>query len=431
MRMRYLLVVASALLAACGGRAAGIPDTDSPAALDARTSHEHVIYDFQGGADGAGPEGTLIADASGALYGTTTYGGISGCTFGAGCGTVFKLAPNGNAYVHTVLYKFLGASDGDGPGSGVIADSSGALYGTTEYGGSDGDGIVFRLTPSGSSYKETVLYTFTGGQDGNAPLAGLTIDSAGDLFGATLLGGGGGTQCHVSGGCGTLFELQRSGSSYTERVIYRFRGGRDGATPSSPPVFVGNDLYGTAATGGGSRSCGGAPINTGCGTIYKLTPNGNSYRLRVIYRFMGQPDDAANPFAGLTIDARGNFYGVGQYGGAQNQGAVFVLKRSGKARTEKLLHSFGASGDASYPLAGLTLGANGLLYGASEYGGSPGDGTVFDVETSGAERVLLAFTGGASGANPGGGILAFHGALYGTATYGGTSSSAAGIVFKL
>lgn len=433
MRGCRLAPVAALILSACSGAGGpGAPPVNAPVSLAVRAPSETVLYDFKGGSDGADPEGTLIADATGALYGTTTYGGVYGCAFNAGCGTVFKLTPLGGSYTHSVLYTFLGGTDGEGPGSGVVADSRGALYGTTEYGGSHGDGTVFKLTPSGSTYVEKVLYSFGGGQDGDAPLAGLTIDSAGNLFGATLLGGGYSPKCTTGAGCGTLFELKRGGGTYTERILYPFHGGRDGATPGSPPLIVGNDLYGTAATGGGNPACGSAPINTGCGTVYELKPHGDTYAFHTIYRFAGTPHDAANPFAGLVLRKNGTFYGLGQYGGLENEGAIFALKNSRAGYTKRLLHSFSGTRDGSYPVSTLALGRRGMLYGTSEYGGtSNNDGAVFDLQPPRTEQLLFAFPGGTGGAYPVGGILALGDFLYGTATYGGTSSLAAGIVFRL
>jgi uncharacterized repeat protein (TIGR03803 family) len=433
MRGYYLGPIAVLAISACSSAGGpGVTPLEAAAPLAERAAGETVLYNFQGGADGADPEGTLIADASGALYGTTTYGGVYGCAFNAGCGTVFKLTPHGGTYSHSVLYAFAGGSDGDGPGSGVVADSHGHLYGTTEYGGAHGDGIVFKLTPSGSSYSETVLYSFAGGADGDAPLAGLTIDSAGDLFGATLLGGGYSAKCTTGSGCGTIFELKRSGAAYAERILVRFGGGRDGATPGSPPLIAGKDLYGTTATGGGTPTCGSAPINTGCGTIYELRPSGSTYALHTLYRFAGAPHDAANSFAGLTLAKDGTFYGLGQYGGVENAGAIFALRFSKKGMSERLLHSLGRGTDGSYPVATLALGRDGALYGTSEYGGgSNDDGAVFDLQPPRTEQVLFEFPGGTGGAYPIGGILVGSTALYGTATYGGTASSAAGIIFAL
>jgi uncharacterized repeat protein (TIGR03803 family) len=391
-----------------------------------------VLYDFQAGDDGASPQGALVAGRGGVIFGATAFGG-TGCFHG--CGTVFELKKNGGAYTESVLYRFAGGTDGEGPGSGVIADANGALYGTTEYGGdSAGDGTVFKLTPSGTAYVESVLYRFRGGKDGDGPLAGLTMDRAGNLYGATLLGGNGpacGTTASGNVGCGTLFELRRSGSSYTEHVLYRFQSGADGATPGSPPIFVGRDLYGTAATGGGNPKCGGAPINAGCGTVYELSPRRRGgWTLSVVYAFTGTPNDAANPFAGLVAGSGGTLYGVGQYGGSANEGAAFAVVPAG--HSESVLHSFTGGSDGSYPTPTLAESRGGTLYGTSEFGGPANAGVVFSIVPSGAERVLLAFDSPAGGEYPVGGILVGRkDALYGTATYGGTASAAAGVAFRL
>ncbi|MGA9944293.1 MAG: choice-of-anchor tandem repeat GloVer-containing protein [Candidatus Cybelea sp.] len=425
--------------AACSVNSGFSPAVTPSAAPEARQAgaRERVIYSFQSGADGADPLGTLAADSRGALYGTTAFGGGGGCF--DGCGTVFKLTRSSGKYVEHVLYSFKGPSsmDGAGPGAGVIVDAGGALYGTTEYGGDyAGDGIVFKLTPSGSKYGETVLDRFKGGSDGTAPLASLTMDSKGNLYGATLLGGGA-TACgqNRSGGyvgCGTVFELKGSGSRYKERVLHSFQSGTDGATPGSPPIVVGRALYGTAATGGGNPACGGAPINPGCGTIYRLKPARRGYSFSVVYAFTGMPNDGANSFGGLVADDAGTLYGTTQYGGAQNQGAVFSLAPSGSTYRESLVHSFGGANDGSYPLAGLALGGH-RLYGTTQYGGgSANAGVVFELSASLAERVLYRFESAGAGEYPVGGILVGgkH-ALYGTTSYGGAASAAAGTVFSL
>lgn len=437
MRFAFRIAALTLVLAAAACSSAGglpnVPRSIAPASGGAGT-RERVIYNFKGGSGGASPQGTLTADQRGAIYGTTTYGGIYGCTFNAGCGTVFKLTRVERRYVHRVLYEFQGGKDGNGPNSGVVAETGGVLYGTTEYGGAFGLGTVFELTPSGKSYKEKLLHSFGGARDGDAPFGGLTVDGAGDLFGATLLGGGGGSQCSTGSGCGVVFELLHSGERYTERILHRFTGGRDGATPGSPPIFAGDKLLGTAATGGGNPSCGGAPINTGCGTVYELDPQGGTYHFRAIYWFGGMAGgDAANPFAALTAGASGTFFGLGQYGGKRDAGAVFALKPSRTGYSERTLHSFGATGDGSYPLYPLAVGKKGTLFGMTEYGGTPSsDGTVFAVTQSGSESVLLAFANGPKGAYPEGGLLVGNdGTLYGTASYGGTASLAAGIAFTL
>lgn len=433
--------VAALALGACAANHAIAPlPSGSGAARVRDAASETVVYSFRAGNDGADPFGTLIADRSGALYGTTAFGGGGSCF--AGCGTVFTLTPSGSAYSEAILYSFRGSSanDGSGPAAGLVADASGALYGTTEYGGDTaGNGTVFKLTPNGSSYSETVLHRFSGGKDGTAPLGALTLDARGNLYGTTLLGGSA-SACGPNGtggyeGCGTVFELARSGSTYKERVLYRFQSGTDGATPGSPPVIIGKLLVGTAATGGGNPSCGGAPINRGCGTVYALTIGRKHATLTVLYAFTGEPSDGANPFAGLAINKSGVLYGSTQYGGSANEGAAFSLTPSGSHYTEKVLHSFTGGSDGAYPLAPLALGKHGRLYGVTQYGGSSNAGVAFELRKArGAyvESVLYTFATAAGGEYPVGGLLErAGGTLYGTTTYGGAASSAAGTVFTL
>jgi uncharacterized repeat protein (TIGR03803 family) len=356
---------------------------------------------------------------------------------------VFKLTPSGSGYTETILYSFKGSdqNDGSGPGAGLVIDASGALYGTTEYGGdSAGDGTVFKIAANAESYTETVLHRFTAGKDGSAPLSSLTLDPRGNLYGTTLLGGNAST-CGTNGsggnvGCGTVFELSPTGSAYKERVLYRFQSGTDGATPASPPILVGKRLIGTAATGGGNPSCGGAPINRGCGTLYALTPGHKHAVFTVLYTFTGEPSDGANPFAGLVMNKNGVLYGTGQYGGSANEGSAFSLTPSGSHYTEKLLHSFTGGNDGAYPLAPLALGKHGALYGVTQYGGgSRNAGIAFELRKAHgayAESVLYTFATPSGGEYPVGGLLVPAGSkLYGTTSYGGTASAAAGTVFTL
>ncbi len=379
-------------------------------------------------------------DGSGALYGTTEFGGNGSCF--RGCGTVFKLTPSGGAYVESILYTFQGpsAKDGAGPAAGVVADARGALYGTTEYRGNGaGDGTAFKLSPSGSKYVETILHRFKGDRDGTSPFGGLTMEANGTLFGTTLLGGGA-SACgqNASGGfvgCGTVFELKPLGANYRERILYRFQSGTDGATPGSAPIFVEGILYGTAATGGGNPSCGGAPINPGCGSVYKLAPRNADYTFGLIHTFTGMRSDGANPFGGLVAEGH-RFCGSTQYGGEQNQGTVFSLTGGGSGFTETTLHSFAGGNDGSYPLAGLALRHGTTLYGTTEYGGRAYNaGVLFDVRPSASgwvEHILQRFDNLAGGEYPIGGILTGkRGALYGTTSYGGTASASGGTVFEL
>jgi hypothetical protein len=284
---------------------------------------EHGLYTFRGGLDGAHPSGGLTPGAGGVFYGTTPQGGVTGsspCTGGnGGCGTVFKLTPSGTRYKETVLYRFRGGTDGANPEvASVIEGAGGVLYGTTEFGGvgscsgsgSNGCGTVFKLTPSGSSYAESVLYSFQAGTDGANPRASLIIDKSGALYGTTA---GGGLTPSVCGWCGVVFKLTPSGSGYVESVLYRFLGGSDGLDPQASLLADKNGtLSGTTVQGGGSSACSG-----GCGTVFKLTPSGSAYKESVLHRFSGGKD-GANPAASLIVDANGVLYGTTLYGGGSS-----------------------------------------------------------------------------------------------------------------
>jgi uncharacterized repeat protein (TIGR03803 family) len=194
------------------------------------------MYDFAGSpADGSGP-GDLVAGPVGALFGTTYSGGA------VNKGTVFKFVPTRTNDTETVLWNFAGGTDGASP-NGVVVDHSGDIYGTTGGGGASNFGVVFKLTPSGTGYTETILHTFTGGSDGAFPSAAVAING-GVLYGTT---NGGGISCGA-GGCGTIFSVSTAGSDY--KVRYRFRGGADGFGPYGALLLHGGALYGTTTSGG-------------------------------------------------------------------------------------------------------------------------------------------------------------------------------------
>lgn len=232
-----------------------------------------TVYDFTGGTDGAGPYGNLIADAGGSLYSTTARGGNSGCGFG--CGTVFEITLTKNGYSEHVLHRFKGGNDGQWPKAGLLADANGALYSTTQGGGGGscsngrylrGCGTIFKLTPSRGKYSESILYRFHGASDGAFSYSSLVADTNGALYGAEFLGGKG--ACSLSyepPGCGTVFKLTGSGTTYTETTVYAFKGGTDGAFPIAGPILVKGLLYGVTSSGG---KC----YPSGCGTVYKLKP---------------------------------------------------------------------------------------------------------------------------------------------------------------
>lgn len=252
------------------------------------------------------------------------------------------------------------------------------------------------------------LYSFKGGADGVLPFAPL-LDVNGTLYGTTESGG---TGCGSSG-CGTVFTITASGA---ERVLYRFKGGKDGSGPEAGLVDVNGRLYGTTFSGGGT----GCYENAGCGSVFAVTTTGKE---TVLHSFAGGAKDGEYPWAGL-IDVDGTLYGTTAYGGADNDGTVFTVSTSG---AESLLYSFkGSPADGATPVAPL-LDVKGKLYGTTDGGGASGYGTVFSITTSGKETVLHSFAGGAGdGAEPWAGLINVKGALYGTTSEGGSTESDCG-----
>jgi uncharacterized repeat protein (TIGR03803 family) len=301
---------------------------------------ESVLYSFcslNNCVDGEYPQSSLVFDPTGNLYGTTASGGAgSACDIFDGCGTVFKVTPSsGGSWAESVLHIFCSlAACADGqPGqdslAGVIFDGAGNLYGTTSEGGNlnqcggSGCGVVFELTPKADgSWKEEVLYGFTGGRDGAAPEASLLFDGSGNLYG-TAHSGGNSPQCDPGSGCGVAFELTPdSQGSWKEKVLHSFAG-VDGGIPFASLVFdkAGN-LYGTTAVGGDLRLCRG-PFS-GCGVVFELTPNSKGgWKETVLHRFLDHP--GADPKAGVILDAAGNVYGTTLGDRTTTFGSVFEI----------------------------------------------------------------------------------------------------------
>ncbi len=281
----------------------------------------------------------------------------------------------------SVLYSFRAQADGYLPHSYAIFDKAGNLYGTAEYGGIGdcsvngtpaGCGMVFEVSPPSNgklAWTESVLYRFRGGMDGAQPFVGLTFDSSGNLYGTTIAGG---YDTNCAGGCGTVFRLAPPalpGGTWSETIVYRFIGSGDGGQPYSDVILdqKGN-LYGTTAIGGGSTNCIG-----GCGTVFQLRPpsqRGGNWTERVLYSFQGIPD-AAIPYAGLVRDAKGNLYGTANVGGLYDFGVVFQLTAPSPNGpwTVTIIHDFAGGTDGANPEAPLTLDGSGNLYGTTAYGG--------------------------------------------------------------
>lgn len=331
---------------------------------------ETVLYEFQGINDGASPAGALILDHAGNLYGTTVTGGNPAVCNGEGCGTVFKLSPNTNGtWTETVLARFLGSTDVAQPALGVVMDSAGNLYGASQGGCiEECNGTIFKLAPgSNGTWTESILYTFQGGTDGGFPTP-IVLDSAGNIFGTTFSGGG---VCS----CGTVFELSppQSGTTWKKTVLYSFNDGLGGGSPSSGVIFdsAGN-LYGTTYDGG-SFAC----PQSGCGVVYRLTPESSGWKFGVVYTFNGvNGSRGAQPSGGLTMDSTGNLYGTTSGGGnltcnnGNGCGTVFELSREtgNNFAFSKVFQFSGTSG--SFPNTGVIVDGSGNLYGSTFTGGN-------------------------------------------------------------
>ncbi|HEY3638488.1 MAG TPA: choice-of-anchor tandem repeat GloVer-containing protein [Rhizomicrobium sp.] len=389
--------------------------------------HDTLLYSFGANAsDGAYPFAGLIADSSGDFFGTTEYGGTNNL------GTVFELSSSGT---ESVLYSFAGgASDGAIPAASLISDSLGNLYGTTVNGGSGdcsdaGCGTVFEVTPAGA---EKVIYQFQGDADGLNPQASLFMDGSGNLFGTTYAGG----SQNCEGGCGTVFELSPSkGGGWTESVIYSFQGGNDGDGPQGGLVEDSSgNLYGTTSFGGASTHC-----PTGCGTVFQLSPSGNgSWTNKVIYFFKPplHGGDGAYPASNLMMDGQGNLWGTTPQGGSKSCGggcgAVFELAKTGKnSWAETTPFRFAAGKHGAFPTGTVVSDSSHNLYGVTAGAGTSDCGVLYEIYSSGQGKTLYSFAGGASDGCQGYGTLFMgqNSTLYGVTAYGGASD--VGAIFQL
>jgi uncharacterized repeat protein (TIGR03803 family) len=380
-----------------------------------------VLYNFTGGQDGAHPRAGVTMDAAGNLYGTAYAGGDLTCYPPHGCGTAYELKHKGSGFVFKPLYIFGVGAPGGMPAAPVVFGPGGALYSTTSYGGINGKGVVFKLRRRVRFPKlwvENVLYAFKGGADGDGsnPI-GLVFDQAGNLYGTTS---GGGTYGH-----GTVYELSSSGGTWTDNVLHVFGSGSDGSTPyRSVLVFdnVGN-LYGTTSLGGAN----------GYGTVFQLTPSGSGWTENVIYNFQGE-NDGGYPYSGLIFDQSVNIYGTATDFGTGGGGTIFELSPSGGGWTYSVLYSIpGPTGYSCGPAWALVMDAAGNLYDTTQCDGANTLGNVFKLTNTGGiwtYASLHDFTGGDDGGFPASSvILDTSGNLYGTAGYGGTNGQ--GVVWEI
>ena len=321
-----------------------------------------TLHSFTGGSDGNAPFANVTIGPDGNVYGTTIFGG-GGCQ-PDGCGIVFRLTPPARICSHTscpwtetVLYRFMDSPTGLRiPYGGVTFDSAGNLYGTAAAGGTGGCGLqgcgaVYKLTSSGGAWTASVIYNFTGFEDGAFPTATMTIDQAGNLYGTTYYE--------------SVFELLPSAAGWTENTLYTFHNGSDGGNPYAGVIFdsAGN-LYGATTT---------ITQQDPGGVVYKLTHSSGSWVYSVLYSY----DFSGGIFGNVAIDGAGNIYGTAINGGIHQAGSVFKLTNSGGVWSLTDLYDFGG---IAWPEGNVLLDAAGNLYGTAMNGGQYGYGAVWEIE---------------------------------------------------
>lgn len=440
MRVLGFLAIAictGAFLGGCRGYvpASQISSPATPGSLETKAGHGAsvftVLHVFRAPPQGQNPLAPVIADSAGNIFGETSQGGHS--TEGGGCGTVFEMKPAGTGYTEVTLHTFRSEPDGCGPSGGLTIDSNGAIYGTTEWGGTtlgQGAGTVFRLTPSGSGYKYAVIYRFKNNRDGAWPVGSVLV-SNGVVYGATQYGASYACAGNTEG-CGTVYKLTPSGKKYNETILYVFKGGDDGLLPIAGVAMDSSGaLYGTTQYGGGYGSIGE-------GTVYKLTPSGSGYHENVIHAF--GYSDGSTPWAPVIVESNGAVVGTTVYGGGGSDGGgvVFRLAPSGSKYQDTILYRFAGGSDGSQPQAPI-VDDRGVLFGTTTDGadGFPCRhqcGTIYELrQTKGGyqHKVLFSFHS-QTGYFPRAGVIVREHTLYGTTYFGGERRKyAAGTVFRL
>ena len=349
---------------------------------------ETLLHMFQGStADGSLPEAGLVADSTGNLYTTTASGGA------AALGTVVELSPPSNgqtSWAETVIYNFQGGTDGANPTASLLADAAGNFYTTTSAGGASGYGTIVMLTPPGNgqtAWTESVLYTFAHPKEGAQPMAALIADAAGNLYTTTSTGGTGKGPCfgdrNNKDGCGTVIELLRPAKpkgKWTEAVLYNFQGGTDGAIPLAGLLAdAAGNLYTTTNVGGSDVKC--YLKLQGCGTVVELSPpaGGEAPWTDTVLYVSNKTTNL--PRSSLLADAAGNLYTTGVE-------SIFKLAPPSGGNTgwtETVLQTFSQKkqSDGYAPAAGLIADSAGTLYTTTAAGGSSGSGTVIALSGSG------------------------------------------------
>jgi uncharacterized repeat protein (TIGR03803 family) len=382
---------------------------------------EQVIFNFTG-KNGMTPNSRLIQGPSGILYGTTIYGGQPGpnCIVNSGCGVVFALAPkSGGGWNYRRLHAFTGGTDGGIPGTSLLLDAAGNLYGVATSGGAYAGGLVFKLSPvAGGAWTETVIYAFNPANtaDGVSPTDGLIADSAGNFYGNTGNGGP-----HQNG---TVFRLTpNSDGTWNESVLYDFTASSDGCAVAGGVVFdKSGNLFGT------TTGCGAF----GLGNVFELSPNSSGgWTESVLYSFNGCCPN--NPSGPLIVDSAGNLYGTGPN---PDDGYIYQLAKGSDGRwTENIIYAFPDIQHGEGPAGGLIADKNGNLYGTTAHGGAQfGNGLVFKLTPhlngTWSETIVYAFAGGPDATEATAGVtFGKGGVVYGTTLYGGSAGD--GAVFKI
>jgi len=372
---------------------------------DSAKATETVLYSFAGGNDGAFPAGILASDAAGNLYGVTEVGGSSGA------GTVFQLSPGSTGgWTESVIYTFTGGADGRYPTGGLTIDTAGNLYGTTAEAGANGLGTVFELSPSsGGGWSFSTIHTFSG-PDGATSYTPVTF-YAGNLYGTTRTGG--------THGYGVVFEMKLNADGvWNGSVLYSFTGGKDEGFPMSGLALdPSGNLYGTNV----------GVVEDAPGVVFELSrqPRGN-WKIDVLPMVGLYPDGAP------ILDPAGNLYGTTLQGG-YGYGNIYELQpESGGRWKHETLWAFSGSTDGNRPSSALVRDSEGNLYGVTPSGGATGNGVAYELIYESPywnELELYSFKGGTDGSAPGTLLAGPTGTFYGTTGFGGANSL--GTVFAI
>jgi uncharacterized repeat protein (TIGR03803 family) len=386
------------------------------------TQRERVLISFEGIPDGANPAAALVADGKGNFYGTAA----NGCTYNYGC--VFRVSNVGGIWTETVLYSFSGP-DGATPGASVILDSAGNLYGTTSLGGAFNAGTAFKLTPaSGGPWTETVLHSFGSGSDGYDP-SELILASDGDIYGITQFGG---TASSGPDNGGTVYRLSLANGQWTETILYSFPGeflGPDGDLPfGGLAIDRAGNLYGVTQAGG----------TDGKGAVFALARGADgTFTERIIHSFHVSDGDLPNSTP--VLDSAGNLYGTTYFGGNVNAcpsngcGTIYQLrKNSDGSWTEILLRELQKE-DGWQAVGPVVFDRKGNLYAAAQAGGAYSWGSILKLTPSSTapwkEQVVHNFTNNPDGASPSGILVDASGSIFGTTGAGGNSQL--GVIFEI